>query len=349
MHRIDKIEISKNAPIREALTKISAGALRIALVIENNLLLGTITDGDIRSALLDGLTLDDSIESLYNRNPIVCYENEDNELIIEKAIKKKIYQIPIVNRKNEIVGIEDINELLRPKIKKNTVIIMAGGMGTRLRPLTENTPKPMLKVGTKPILHTIIENFKKYGFLKFILCVNYKSDVIVNYFGDGSAFGIELEYVYEEERMGTAGALSLLNKHPKEAFFVMNGDLLTNINFEHLLDFHSKHHSIATMGVREYEYEIPYGVVNVEKDAIKSIVEKPRQNYYVNAGIYVLTPKIFDYIPKNQFFDMPSLFNLLIEENNRCSSYLIEDYWLDIGRIGDYEKANIEYHNVFKK
>jgi dTDP-glucose pyrophosphorylase len=349
MHRIGKITVSKNAPIREALSKISAGALRIALVVENNLLLGTITDGDIRDALLDGLTLDDSIESLYNRNPIVCYDNEDNELIIEKAIKKKIYQIPIVNRKNEIVGIEDINELLQPKIKKNTVIIMAGGMGTRLRPLTENTPKPMLKVGTKPILHTIIENFKKYGFLKFILCVNYKSDVIVNYFGDGSAFGIELEYVYEEERMGTAGALSLLNKHPKEAFFVMNGDLLTNINFEHLLDFHSKHHSIVTMGVREYEYEIPYGVVNVEKDAIKSIVEKPRQNYYVNAGIYVLTPKIFDYIPKNQFFDMPSLFNLLIEENNRCSSYLIEDYWLDIGRIGDYEKANIEYHNVFKK
>lgn len=348
MHRIEKIKVSENAPIREALTKISAGALRIALVVDNNFLLGTITDGDIRNALLNGLTLDDTIEELYNRQPIICYENANNELIIEKALKNKIYQIPIVNHNNEIVGIEDINELLRPKIKKNTVIIMAGGMGIRLRPLTENTPKPMLKVGTKPILHTIIDNFKKHGFLKFILCVNYKSDVILNYFGDGSAFGIELEYVYEKDRMGTAGALSLLNNPIKEAFFVMNGDLLTNINFEHLLDFHHKHHSVATMCVREYEYEIPYGVVSVEKEAIKTIIEKPRQNYYVNTGIYVLTPKVFDYIPKNQFFDMPSLFNLLIEDNKHCSSYLIEDYWLDIGRIGDYEKANIEYHNIFK-
>ncbi|MDQ1327633.1 MAG: hypothetical protein QG641_916 [Candidatus Poribacteria bacterium] len=348
MHRIEKMKIRQNASIREALTKISAGALRIALVEDNNILLGTITDGDVRNALLNGLTLDDTIENLYNRHPIVCFENDDNALIIEKALKNKIYQIPIVNHNNEIVGIEDINELLRPKIKKNTVIIMAGGMGIRLRPLTENTPKPMLKVGTKPILHTIIDNFRKHGFLKFILCVNYKSDVILNYFGDGSAFGIELEYVYEKDRMGTAGALGLLNNPIKEAFLVMNGDLLTNINFEHLLDFHHKHHSVATMCVREYEYEIPYGVVSVEKEAIKTIIEKPRQNYYVNAGIYVLTPKVFDYIPKNQFFDMPSLFNLLIEDNKHCSSYLIEDYWLDIGRIGDYEKANIEYHNIFK-
>lgn len=348
MKKINQIKVNQNSTIREALTKISVGALRIALVVDDNLLLGTITDGDIRNALLNGLTLDDTIENLYNRQPIVCYENENNELIIKNAIKKKIYQIPIINRKKEIIGIEDINELLQPKTKKNTVIIMAGGMGTRLRPLTENTPKPMLKVGSKPILHTIIENFKKYGFLKFILCVNYKSNVIFEYFGDGSVFGIKLEYVYEEDRMGTAGALSLLNKHPEEAFFVMNGDLLTNINFEHLLDFHHKHHSAATMCVREYEYEIPYGVVNIETDTIKSIIEKPCQNYYVNAGIYVLTPKVLDYIPKNMFFDMPSLFHLLIEDNKQCSSYLIEDYWLDIGRISDYEKANIEYHNVFK-
>jgi len=348
MQKIEKIKIRQNASIREALTKISAGALRIALVEDNNILLGTITDGDVRNALLNGLTLDDTIENLYNRHPIVCFENDDNALIIEKALEKKIYQIPIVNVKNEIVGIEDINELLRPKIKNNTVIIMAGGLGTRLRPLTENTPKPMLRVGTKPILHTIIENFKKYGFQKFILCVNYKSNVIIEYFGDGSVFGIELEYVYEEDRMGTAGALSLLTKHPEEAFFVMNGDLLTNINFEHLLDFHHKHHSAATMCVREYEYEIPYGVVNIDENHIESIVEKPSHSYFVNAGIYVLTPGIFNYIPQNTFFDMPSLFNLLIEDQKHCSSYLIEDYWLDIGRISDYEKANIEYHNVFK-
>lgn len=349
MQRIEKIKIHQNASIREALTKISLGALRIALVVDNNILLGTITDGDVRNALLNGLTLDDTIEKLYNRNPLVCYENDNNTLIIEKALEKKIYQIPIVNVNNEIVGIQEINDFLRPKIKKNIAVIMAGGMGTRLRPLTENTPKPMLRVGTKPILLTIIENFKKYGFVKIVLCVNYKSDVIKNYFGDGKEFGIELDYVYEEDRMGTAGALSLLNKHPEESFFVMNGDLLTNINFEHLLNFHNKHRAHATMCVREYEYEIPYGVVNVEDKNITSIVEKPSQNYFVNAGIYVLTPEILDYIPKNEFFDMPSLFNLLIEDKKICNSYLLENYWLDIGRMSDYEKANSEYHGIFSK
>lgn len=348
MHRIEKIKVNKDASIREVLIKISEGALRIALVVDDNVLLGTVTDGDVRSALLNGLTLDDTIEDFYNSEPIVCFENDDNTTIIEKAIEKKIYQIPIVNAKNEVVGIEEVNDLIRPQRKDNIAVIMVGGLGTRLRPLTEDTPKPMLNVGSKPILHTIIDNFKKYGFVKIVLCVNYKSDVIKNYFEDGKKYGIEIEYVYEEDRMGTAGALSLLDKHPEQAFFVMNGDLLTNINFEHLLDHHNDNHALATMCVREYEYEIPYGVVSVEDNNITSITEKPRQSYFVNGGIYVLSPEVFEYIPKKEFFDMPSLFNMLIKDKKSCSSYLIQDYWLDIGRVSDYEKANMEYNNVFK-
>lgn len=263
MHRIEKIKVTKNASIREVLTKISDGALRIALVVDDDVLLGTVTDGDVRNALLNGLTLDDTIEDFYNSDPIVCCENDDNTIIIEKAIEKKIYQIPIVNEKNEIIGIEEVSDLIRPQKKENIAVIMVGGLGTRLRPLTEDTPKPMLNVGSRPILHTIIDNFKKYGFIKIVLCVNYKSDVIKDYFEDGKEFGIEIEYVYEENRMGTAGALSLLSTQPKQTFFVMNGDLLTNINFEHLLDHHNDNHALATMCVREYEYEIPYGVVKI--------------------------------------------------------------------------------------
>jgi NDP-sugar pyrophosphorylase family protein len=224
---------------------------------------------------------------------------------------------------------------------------MVGGLGTRLKPLTDSIPKPMLNVGNKPILETIVEKFAEFGFINIIMCANYKSHIIQDYFGDGSKFGVSIEYILEKKRMGTAGALSLLKEKPTEPFFVMNGDLLTNANFEHLHDYHVSNASAATMCVREYDFQVPYGVVNIANSKILSIEEKPLHKFFVSAGMYMLSPEALEYIPENEFFDMPALFEKLISKKKNILSFPLREYWLDIGRIEEFEKANNEYHGVF--
>jgi len=348
MKNYKNITLSQNSTIKEALKIIDSGAMKLAIVLdENEKLIGTVTDGDIRRGLLGNLSLEDSIETIIFRTPTVCKIEDTKEKILEIAIEKKLYQIPIVDNDGKLVGIEEVDELLKATNKSNRVVLMVGGLGTRLYPLTKNTPKPMLKVGNKPILETIILNFKKYGFTNIILSVSYKSEIIEDYFGDGRDFGVNIEYVHEEKRMGTAGALSLIREKLTEPFFVMNGDLLTNINFEHMMDYHFQNNSIATMGVREYDFQVPYGVVNVDGIDIKSIEEKPVHNFYVSGGLYVLSPESLKYIPQNEYFDMPTLFEKIIADGQRSVSFPIREYWLDIGRMEEFEKANNEYHEVF--
>ena len=343
-----KVLLKSTSTIKEALQIIDSGAMGIALVVdEHEKLLGTLTDGDIRRGILNNLSLNDSIENIIFKNPTVCYIDDTKERILEVAVSKKIYQIPIVDKSGKLVGIEEVDELLKPKNKTNRVVLMVGGLGTRLRPLTEHTPKPMLKVGNKPILETIILNFKKYGFTNIVLCVSYKSEIIEEYFKDGSSFGVNIEYIHENKRMGTAGALSLIKEKLTEAFFVMNGDLLTNINFENMMDYHLSGESNATMGVREYDFQVPYGVVNVDDKNILSIEEKPLYKFFVSGGIYVLDKKVLEFIPDDEFYDMPTLFEKVIEEKLKSISFPIREYWLDIGRMEEFEKANSEYHEVF--
>ncbi|MDD4330206.1 MAG: nucleotidyltransferase family protein [Aliarcobacter sp.] len=347
MKNIEHLLITENITIKEALKVIDKGAIRIALVVdENNKLLGTLNDGDIRRGLLKNYTLDDSIKDLYFKNPTVALIDESKEKIIQKAIKNQVYQIPIVDENNYLVDIVNLTTLLNVTKKRNRVILMAGGLGTRLRPLTEDIPKPMLKVGNKPILETIIKNFALHGFVNITISLNYKAEIIREYFKDGSDFGVNIDYVEESTRLGTAGALSLLEEQPNDPFFVMNADLLTDINFSNLLDFHCFGNANATMCVREYEYQVPYGVIEIENSSIASIVEKPIKKFFVNAGIYVLSPNIFEYIPKNEFFDMPTLFNILIGQQKKVLSFPIHEYWLDIGRISDFEQAQIEFNNL---
>jgi len=344
----NKVTIFPIDSIKKALKIIDEGAIKIAFVVDKDYkLLGTITDGDIRRAILNGKNLEDSIKNIYNKNPFLVYENYNKNEILEICTKNKIYQIPVVDKNKKLVDILLLDELLQPKKYSNKVVLMLGGLGTRLRPLTEKTPKPLLKVGGKPIVETIVENFKKYGFKNFVFCVNYKAEQIVEYFGNGEKLGINIEYVYENKRMGTAGALSLLAKKPKESFFVMNGDLLTNVNFEYMLEYHKENKAIATMAVREFEYQVPFGVVEIEGNVITSIKEKPIQRFFVSAGIYILEPEIIDYIPKNEFFDMPNLFEKLIEDRKNAVSFPIKEFWLDIGRIEEFEKAQEEYKKVF--
>ncbi len=350
MKNIESIKLTEASTIREALQIIDKGAVKFAIVVDkDDKLLGTITDGDIRRAILNGKTLDCSIQNIYFTNPTVVHVNNTKEEVINLCANKKIYQIPVVDGDNRVVSIKILDELLKPQEYKNKVILMVGGLGTRLRPLTDKTPKPMLPVGGKPILQTIVEKFVSYGFVNIIMCVGYKSNIIEDFFEDGSRFGANIEYIKEKKRMGTAGALTLLSEtqKPTEPFFVMNGDLLTNVNFENMLEFHLSTNAKATMCVREYDFQVPYGVVNIEDGKIKSVEEKPVHKFYVSAGIYMLDDACIDMIPENEFYDMPTLFEEMIKNEDNAVSFPIREYWLDIGRMDEYEKANREYYEVF--
>jgi NDP-sugar pyrophosphorylase family protein len=255
--------------------------------------------------------------------------------------------VPIVDEDQKVIDLFIIDDGLLKKQHENHVVLMVGGLGTRLRPLTENTPKPMLEVGGKPILETIVKRFVDSGFTNITMCLGYKSNVIQDYFRDGGSFGANIDYIVEEKRLGTAGALALLGKNLTNPFFVMNGDLLTNIDFEKMLDFHVEHKSKATMCVREYDIEVPYGVVNLVNENIISIEEKPNHSFFVNAGIYLLESDCIDLIPDNEFYDMPTLFGELIAAKEKIVPFPLQEYWLDIGRISDYEKANLDIHTIF--
>jgi len=344
---IKKIKILENTKIRQALKVLSIGGLKIAIVLDKKgKLIGTLTDGDIRRGFLKGLNLSSSIKSIFFKKPVVAKKNYTKEKLLKIALSKKIYQIPVVDNNGKVLGVHVLDELIKSKHKSNLVVIMAGGRGLRLRPLTKNIPKPMLKVGNKPILQTIVEKFKKSGYGNFVICVNYKSKIIQDFFGNGSKFGVKIEYIHEKTRMGTAGALSLFKKKTKEPFFVINGDLITNLDFEKMLDFHHEQNSKATMCVREYNIDVPYGEVKLDKEHIISIEEKPKYKFFVNAGVYILDPKCINLVPK-KFYDMTSLFKKIIANKNKTTSFPFGEYWLDIGRLNDYNKANLEYNSIF--
>ena len=347
MTDLKKMEIFEDTTIREAIKAIDIGNLQLAIVVDKNRkLLGTLTDGDIRRGILSGLDIDSNIKGIYFRSPLVATLAESKKEIIQKALDRKIHQVPIIDENNHVIDIRQIEELIKPRKKSNKVVLMVGGLGTRLKPLTEKVPKPLLKVGNKTILETILSKLLDYGYKDILMCVNYKSDMIQEFFGDGSKFGVSIEYILEEKRMGTAGALSLLKDKVSEPFFVMNGDLLTDINFENIYNFFVSNEADALMCVREYEFQIPYGVVNTDNIEINSIQEKPSHKFFVNAGIYMLSPEVLKYVPKNEFYNMTTLFEQLIEKHRKVISFPHEGYWMDIGRFEEYEKANTEFNNI---
>ncbi|MCI7477621.1 MAG: alcohol dehydrogenase, partial [Selenomonadales bacterium] len=227
--------------------------------------------------------------------------------------------------------------------KKNKVLLMAGGLGMRLRPLTENCPKPLLRIGDKPILQIIMESFVKEGFLDFYISVNYKSEMIEEYFGNGEHFGVNISYIHEPKRLGTAGAVGLIPDVIDEPIIVMNGDLLTNVNFSQLLAFHNNNNAVATMCGREYKIQVPFGVINYDNWEIKSLEEKPMLTNFVNAGIYVLNPDVVKAVKKDEYLDMPDLFTQLISENKKVLVFPLRESWLDIGRMEDFERARQEF------
>ncbi|MEI6286857.1 MAG: nucleotidyltransferase family protein [Bacillota bacterium] len=343
-----KVLISPSSTIFDAISAIDNNAMRIALVVDNEeKLLGTVTDGDIRRGILKGIPLTHTVDKIMNSTPFVVDVEANVEVIVEVMKSKQIFHVPIVDAQGKVLGLEVLDELLRQEEHDNWVVLMAGGLGARLRPLTDSCPKPLLTVGDKPLLETIIDNFKKNGFRRFYLAVNYKSEQIENYFGDGTHFGVEIVYLREDTRRGTAGALGLLPNKPDKPIIVMNGDLLTKVDFNNLLKFHLDQKAVGTMCVREYSFQIPYGIVKLNGQQIVAIDEKPIQEFFVNAGIYVLSPEVLEMINRS-YLDMTSLFETIINNQLTTAVFPVREYWLDIGHLDDYNKANMEFFEVFK-
>lgn len=343
-------KITSDKTLVETLQVIDKSALKTALVVdEEDRLIGIITDGDIRRAILKGLPFSATAKEFMTNKPLTATVNHGKSYMINLMRKYNIDQLPVLDEDKHLVNLYRLEELLYRKQRDNLVLLMAGGLGMRLRPLTENIPKPLLKVGNKPILETILENFISAGFYKFYIAVNYKKEMIENYFGNGVNYGVEINYIHEKKRMGTAGALYFLPRDLTEPVIVMNGDLLTNVDFGGLVDYHTNQNVSATMGVREYSYQVPYGVIDFDGDTIKKITEKPQLDFYVNAGIYVLSSETVLSVDKEIYLDMPDLFNNLIENKKKTTIYPIRDYWMDIGHMEEFQQAQTDYQNIFEK
>lgn len=342
-----KALISPLVTIRETLQFIDDSSMQIAIIVdEANRLLGIVTDGDLRRGIIKGISLDAPVTTIMNAAPITAGINKKPVEILALMKQKQIRHMPILNLEGVIVGLEVLEHVLNHQHRKtNWVFIMAGGLGLRLRPLTNDYPKPLLKVGSKPILETVIENLCEYGFYRIYLLVNYKAEMIKEYFGKGARIGVELRYIHEDKKLGTAGGLSLITDNFSEPIIVMNGDILTKLNFLQLLEFHNKAKPQITMCIRQYGYQVPYGVVKIDKNSLVDIEEKPLQQFFVNAGIYVLDPSVLKLIPKDTYFDMTSLIKKI--NDNKVAVFPIREYWLDIGRIEDFNRANSEYNEVF--
>ena len=349
MNNWEETLINKNLTVIDTIKKIDSTVARISLVVDDHLnLVGTVTDGDIRRGILKGVDLNKKVDNIVNRSPVVGKIGGDKNTY-EKLIRlNSIHQLPLVDSVGKVCGLYISTDLYPENIKDNPVVLMVGGLGSRLGELTRDCPKPMLRIGGKPILGTIIKRFKSEGFRKFYLAVNYKSEVIEDYFGDGREFGVNIQYLREDKRMGTAGSLSLIEDVGEHPLIVMNGDLLTSISFNEMINFHNQSKTKATMTVREYDFQVPFGVVETNGTEIKSILEKPIKKFFVNAGIYVIEANLLSKIPNDEFYDMPSLFNSLINGGIKTGVFPIREYWRDIGRREDFEIADIEYQENFK-
>lgn len=345
----ERVLIGPTSPLRDALEKIDKAGTRMVLVVdETRRLLGSLSDGDIRRGLLRGLTLSDPVASAMHVGPTTADAGEGRHAVLARMRKLGVYQMPIIDHDGVVVGLETVDDLLTTPARNNPVVIMAGGRGIRLAELTQETPKPMLKVGSRPLLETIIASLAEQGFSKIYLAVNYKAEQIEKHFGDGSAFDVNISYLREDRPMGTAGALGLLAETPTLPLIVTNADLLTREDYGHMLDRHLESKAHATMAVRNYEMQVPFGVVREGETGIEAIEEKPIQRFVVSAGMYVLSPSVLELIPKQQPLDMPALFELMMNRDMQTRCHHIDGYWLDIGRMADYERANLDFAEIFR-
>ena len=330
--------------LKTAIEIIDCNKVKIVLVVdESNKLIGTVTDGDIRRALLRHLHMDSLISEFMNNDPISANGNWNQAFILSVMKRNGIMQIPIVNDNMIISEVISLKDIVAVTARNNPVFLMAGGFGTRLQPLTKDIPKPLLKVGGKAILEIIMERFIEFGFNNFYISTYYKSELIEAHFGNGEYWDVSINYVSEEKPLGTAGALSLLPELDKSVpLIMMNGDILTKIDLNELLNFHVQKEAKATMCVREYDFTVPYGVVTASEGLVVDIVEKPVHKFFINAGIYVLNPEIISLVPDATFLDMPNLLKKVSQSNGKVNVFPTHEYWLDIGQMDQFNKAQVD-------
>ena len=336
-----KTLLSVNATLQDAVRNLDESALQITLVISaNETFVGTITDGDIRRGLLCGLNMNSPIETVIHHDPMIVPPEFDRKQVLQLMRTNKIQQLPVVDKERRVVGLHILNELIATKHRSNLMVIMAGGKGTRLRPHTEDCPKPLLPVSGKPMLEHIIERARREGFRHFVLAIHFLGHMIEDFFGDGSRWEVKIDYLREQSPLGTAGAIGLLTPCPDAPFLVTNGDVLTDIHYGDLLDFHVHHGAAATMAVRLHEWQHPYGIVHTEGINITGFEEKPVAFSHVNAGVYVLEPAALDNLVTGKPCDMPTLFERLQDKGDLIIVYPIHEPWRDVGRPEDYIAAN---------
>ncbi|MCM0756012.1 nucleotidyltransferase family protein [Desulfovibrio aminophilus] len=345
-----KALVSADGTVRDAVQALNDGSVRVALAVdEDERLRGVVTDGDIRRGLLAGKGLESPLSDVLVTTFCAARPGDDDASILATMRGKDILQMPVLDAAGRVIGLKVLGELSAPRPRDNWVVLMAGGLGTRLRPLTEECPKPLLPVGGQPLLETIMQQFIQHGFHNFFISVNYRADMVEECFGDGSRLGVRVEYLREREPLGTAGALGLLPRKPDRPVFVMNGDLLTRVDFPGMLDFHLAQGARATMAVRGFDIQVPYGVVDVRENRIVGLEEKPVQKFFVNAGIYVLDPGTVAEIAPDAYLDMPSLFSRLMEQGRPTAAFPIHEYWMDIGRRQDFDQANCDFDLHFQR
>jgi len=336
--------VRPDASLREVIEIIDRGAAQIALVTDaENKLLGVITDGDIRRAMLRDESLMSFAENIMFRDFRSLPSSSTNEEALAFMRRETLHQIPALDEQGRVVRLFLLEELVKPKKRKNPVVIMAGGEGKRLRPLTQDCPKPMLRVGGKPLLEIILEQCIDAGFQHFYLSVNYLKEQIQDHFGDGTRWHVQIDYLEETQPLGTGGALSLLPQKPTEPLLVLNGDVLTRVDYGRLLRFHDEHQAVATLCVREHTTQIPYGVVRMDDLHVLTLEEKPALSHYVNAGIYLLDPILLDLVPQGRFFDMPTLLEKAMQHQHHVSAFPIHEYWLDVGQPETLERAHEDW------
>jgi dTDP-glucose pyrophosphorylase len=327
--------------LRQVVNNLNETSLQIVLVVStNNELLGTLTDGDIRRGLMnDDFNMSSAVEGIVNREPLVVPATLSREMVLQLMQANQIHQVPIVDEKRRVQGLHMWDEIIAPNQRSNLMLIMAGGEGKRLRPYTDDCPKPMLLVSGKPMLEHIIIGAKAEGFQHFILAVCYLGNMIEEYCGDGSRWDVQIDYLREQSPLGTAGAMSLLNPRPDAPFVISNGDVLTGIRYGDMLDYHCRHNASATMAVRIHEWQNPYGVVRTEGLNIIGLDEKPIIRNNINAGVYVLDPEVLDLLKPGESCDMPTLFSRLQEKGARIIVYPMHEPWLDVGQMDDLKQA----------
>jgi dTDP-glucose pyrophosphorylase len=340
--------IRLNSTIKDVMESIDKNLTGGAFVVDEDFhVKGVITDGNIRRAILAGHNIGESIEGIYSKEFKYVTPYVSKKKVKELMLKYKIRQVPVLDEQGKFVNLYFMDDIISYEEKDNYVFILAGGLGTRLRPLTNDTPKPMLKLGDKPILEHIIEQFKEYGYKNFIISLNYKGEIIENYFKDGKEFDVNIEYVRETKQLGTAGSIKLAEEKLIRPFVVINGDILTGIDFDTFLSYHIENEFDITVGARNYEIKVPYGVMVTEDNLIKSLEEKPVYSFHINSGVYVLSEKVIKYIPSDDMYNMTDLIEEVIANEGKSGVYQITEYWSDIGQMDDFHKANEDIKKFF--